>query len=68
VYNLHFLKLKGKFMNTIFKIATLTTVLTLVACGSEPEVVETEDAATEATAVEATAVEATETSPVTTVG
>ena len=25
-------------MNTIFKIATLAAVLTLVACGSEPEV------------------------------
>jgi hypothetical protein len=56
VYNLHLLKLKGKFMNTIFKIATLAAVLTLVACGPEQEVVETEDAATEAT--EATEVEA----------
>ena len=43
-------------MNTIFKIATLAAVLTLVACGPEQEVVETEDAATEAT--EATEVEA----------
>ena len=29
-------------MNTIFKIATLAAVLTLVACGPEQEVVETE--------------------------
>jgi hypothetical protein len=41
VYTYIFLKLKGKIMNTIFKIATLAAVLTLVACGPEQEVVET---------------------------
>ena len=54
-------------MNTIFKIATLAAVLTLVACGPEQAVVETEDphAGMHDEATVETAVPATEAAPTT---